>query len=129
VKTRPRLAFLTFGIVIAIAASGYAHHGFDFCTPQNQLALRGKVVSLDWKNPHAALRIEVRDRNDAPTVWSFELGSLNILQSSGWRKDSLKAGDEITIKGYQCGGPNSMRGAASEVIFAGKKLLSNTHSP
>jgi hypothetical protein len=123
------VVLLTLSFLFAIAVPVDAHHGWDFCQPKDQISLTGKVVSLKLQNPHSNVQIQVKDRNGVVTIWSFELGPVGQLARTGWAKDALKAGDEISVKGYPCGGGSQNRGAATEVLFAGKKLTSSTHGP
>jgi hypothetical protein len=127
-STRGAAVLVALACLVAAAPLG-AHHGWTICRPDKQIAVTGKVVSLVWQNPHSALRVEVKDHKGAVALWSFELGALPLLTRGGWSKDSVKAGDEVTIKGFPFGEENSNRGSASEVIVGGRKLLSNTHTP
>ena len=124
----PAVALTLFFIFAAIAPAN-AHHGWDFCQPKDQISLTGKVVSVKLQNPHSNIQIEVKNLKGVVALWSFELGPIVQLARTGWARDVLKAGDEISVKGYPCGGGSQNRGAATEVVFAGKKLTSSTHGP
>jgi hypothetical protein len=92
--------------VVAILAvlsppSAFAHHSFaaeyDGTKP---VTLKGKVTQFDWVNPHSWVRMDVIDDKGNVVNWACETAPPNGLYRQGWRKDSLKVGDEIVVEGY-----------------------------
>lgn len=83
------------------APSAFAHHSFaaeyDGAKPTT---IKGKVTKFDWVNPHSWVYIDVTDDKGVTTNWACETAPPNMLYRQGWRKDSLKAGDEIVIEGF-----------------------------
>jgi Family of unknown function (DUF6152) len=79
-----------------------AHHSFaaefDISKP---VTLKGKFVKMDWVNPHTQIHIDVMDADGKMVTWSCEALPPNGLYRQGWRKDSIKAGDEIEVEGFQ----------------------------
>ena len=71
---------------------------FDISKP---VTLKGKFVKMDWVNPHSQIHIDVADADGKVTTWSCEALPPNSLYRQGWRKDSLKPGEEIEIEGFQ----------------------------
>ena len=61
----------------------------------------GTVTKVDWSNPHAHIFMDVKDDNGKMQNWDFEMGSVKRLEDLGWKKDSLKMGDQITVKGWK----------------------------
>jgi hypothetical protein len=87
------------GIGLALTAAAWAHHSqseFDF---QLNVAIEGKVTTLEWKSPHARLYVDVTGKNGATVNWNFELPSPNTLMRRGWKRDSLKPGDVVKVTG------------------------------
>ncbi len=41
--------------------------------------------------------------------WNFELGAIPVLMKQGWKKDSLKAGDTVTVDGSRAMLPDGRR--------------------
>ncbi len=78
-----------------------AHHSaaaeFDTSKP---VVLRGKVTKVDWMNPHVFIWVDVADANGKVTNWQVESVAPNYLQHLGWHKQTLKAGDKVTIQGF-----------------------------
>jgi hypothetical protein len=85
--------------LVAATATGLAHHPvrakFD---PDRPLTLTGIVTLVDWRNPHVHVFINVRSGNTVVN-WAIELESPIDLSHSGWNRDSVKPGDEITVDG------------------------------
>src|SRR5262252_1670237 len=89
-------------MVLGLAAvPAIAHHSFaaeyDSAKP---ITLTGAVTKMEWMNPHARFYVDVKDASGSMANWEFELGSPNGLMRRGWTRNSLKAGDTITVEGY-----------------------------
>ena len=89
------------GLLLA-ALPVLAHHSFaaefDVSKP---ITLKGKFVKMDWVNPHSQIQLEVTDADGKTAIWSFEALPPNVLFRQGWRKDSIKPGEEIEIKAFR----------------------------
>jgi hypothetical protein len=123
-----KLAVLSAGAGLLLAALPVlAHHSFaaefDVSKP---ITLKGKFVRMDWVNPHSHILLDVTDADGKVTTWSFEALPPNVLYRQGWRKDSLKPGEEIEVEGFQAkdGSANawsrSVKTADGRRLFAGK---------
>lgn len=78
-----------------------AHHSFsaEFDTDQ-PVELTGIVTKVEWTNPHVWFYINVTDADTGEiTNWGAEMGPPHGLQRSGWRRDTLKIGDEVSLQG------------------------------
>jgi len=83
----------------AFAAAAWAHHSqseFDF---KSIVEVEGSVTKLDWRSPHARLYVDVQDEQGRTVNWNFELPSPMTLMRRGWKRDSLKPGDHVKVKG------------------------------
>ena len=54
---------------------------------------------MDWVNPHAYIFINTKDDAGAVKEIRFELGPPYALVRGGWKKDTVKIGDKITVEG------------------------------
>ena len=83
-------------------ATAVAHHAFaaefDGKAP---VLLRGKVIRVEWINPHAWVHVANVNPDGTTTEWMVEGGTPNTLLRSGIDRNSLKNGTEIIVRGYQ----------------------------
>ena len=97
----PKFASAIAGIgLVVVATPVVAHHSFaaeyDATRP---VVLKGVVTRIEWTNPHTHCYLDAKDETGNVTNWKFELASPNVLGQLGWRKDSFKIGDEVTVEG------------------------------
>jgi hypothetical protein len=89
-----------------------AHHSFSAMYDSNKsITLTGKVTKLEWGNPHIYYYIDVTDATGRITNYAIEGGTPNSLQRNGWKRDSLKVGDTVTVQGFMArDGSNHVNG-------------------
>ena len=110
-KARLVVAGAALAALTAVGAgtASYAHHAFaaefDADAP---VLLKGKVIGVEWVNPHTWIHIDVPDvdakgkeKKGAHFYWAIEGGTPNTLLRRGINKDSLQLGTEIVVRGYQ----------------------------
>jgi len=88
--------------VIMLSTPTFANHSENMFDKHTQVTLLGTVKSFLWANPHSLIVLQV-DQNDAghaiyAGLWQIETASLKRLASQGWTKQTLKAGDKISIE-------------------------------
>jgi uncharacterized protein DUF6152 len=100
-----------------------AHHSFtaefDATKP---VTLQGTVTKLEWTNPHARFYIDVKGADDTVVNWELELGSPNTLLRYGWKRDSLKVGDQVVVQGYLAKDNSKMANARTVQFPDGRKV-------
>src|SRR5687767_8422061 len=88
---------LTAALLAPLAA---AHHAlsakFDAA---KRLELRGVVTSVDWRNPHTHVFVNVALPGGDVENWAVELESTVLLKRSGWAHDTLRPGDAVEVSG------------------------------
>ena len=89
-------------VMLSAAAPVLAHHGFavEF-DPKNPITLAGVVTKMEFMNPHIFLYVNVKGKDGKVVNWALEGSPPNVLYRQGWRKDTVKPGDMVTIKGYR----------------------------
>jgi Family of unknown function (DUF6152) len=94
------IALLAALLLSAVPVS--AHHAFAAEFDGNKkLTLKGTTSKMEWINPHAWLHIDVKETDGSVTHWEVELGPPNSLLKRGWTKQSVPAGIEVIVVGYQ----------------------------
>jgi Family of unknown function (DUF6152) len=104
-----------------------AHHAFgsEF-DAQSPVLLKGKIVEIEWVNPHTWIHVEIVKPDGGKEVWMVEGGSPNSLLRRGVNKNSFAPGTEVVIDGYQAR-DHSLRANARNVTFPdGRKLFLGT---
>jgi hypothetical protein len=78
-----------------------AHHSFAAeYDSRKTITVHGIVQKVAWVNPHAYVWVDVKDESGKVVTYAFESLSPNALMRGGWTKNSLKAGDDVTVDGY-----------------------------
>ena len=104
-----------------------AHHSFAAEYDSNKpITVTGTVTKMEWMNPHARFYVEVKDANGKVTSWNFELGAIPVLLKQGWRKDSLKAGDQVTVEGSMAKDGSKTANAKSVKLPDGRRVFAGS---
>jgi len=97
-----RIAFFVLGLALLLPHTVIGHHSFDAEFDRNKpVTLKGSVTRVDWGNPHIWVFMDVKDDTGKVSNWGVEGGAPNALFRNGWRKDSLKVGDTVTVEGFK----------------------------
>jgi hypothetical protein len=126
IKTRTALLLgIPAMIFLAYSAALNAHHAFGAEFDRNApIRLQGKIVKLEWVNPHTWIHLEVTTEEKAGEVWMVEGGTPNVLLRRGLRRDCLTPGTEIIVDGYQTKNHNLRRANGRDVTFLdGSKIF------
>ena len=108
-----------------------AHHAFggEF-DPDRPILLKGKVVRVEWVNPHTWIHVETTKPDGSKEVWMIEGGSPNSLLRHGVTRDSLPVGTEIVVDGYQARDHTLKRANGRNLTYPdGRKLLLGSSAP
>ena len=87
------------GLILA-AAPLMAHHSFAAeYDAKKPIELKGTITKVDWMNPHVYFYIDVKDDSGKISNWAFEMGPPRLLERGGWKKTTMKEGDEVIVSG------------------------------
>jgi hypothetical protein len=148
IKTFALTSIAAAAVVAALPLA--AHHSFSAeFDASKEIKATGSVTRLDWQNPHGWIHLTVSelcertaargegaveqewacrapDAKEKEADWAFELGSPNGLMRQGWTRNSLKAGDVVTVLGSRARDGSSNSNARSVTMADGKRLFAGS---
>lgn len=123
------VATLFLSVGLSILTPVHAHHSFPAQYDADQpVTLTGTVTRVEWTNPHIFIYIDVTDESTgAVENWALEMGGPNALLRLGWKRDSLKPDDQITVEGSLARDGSNLANATSITMTAtGRKMLAGS---
>jgi hypothetical protein len=98
VKRALALVLMMVFVGISMATPMYAHHGAASFDVGKTLILKGTVKEWLYSNPHCLLTLEVQGEDGKMMQWIAETQSPTVMYPAGYRKNSFKPGDVVTVK-------------------------------
>ena len=123
------LISISFVAILASAWPALAHHSFaaEF-DAEKPIQITGSVTKVEWLNPHARFYVDVKDEQGKVVNWNIELGPPLILKRLGWRHDSLKIGDQVTVEGYSAKDGSKMANAKKVTLADGRSVFAGSQA-
>jgi hypothetical protein len=121
-------------LVVALACLGLlmgaptvAHHSFSAQFDGSKpLEIAGVVTKLEWKNPHVYFYVDVTGRDGQVVNWACETNGPGGLIRQGWKRDSLKEGDRVTVNGYPARDGSKTMDARRTTLADGRRVFGGT---
>ena len=125
-----KLSFVMLTAALALAAlPAWTHHSFVAEFDRTKaVKIKGKVVKMEWVNPHAWIHVAVPNPDGTTTTWMIEGNTPNGLIRRGFTKESLQKGTELTVTGYQARSGENKANGSSITFNDGKKLFLGSSS-
>ena len=117
--------------VIALAVmdvSVSAHHSTVAYAQRSVVLKNVTIKTVVWAHPHIILTFAVKETGGAVSTWSAESGSPGSVARVGWNRNSVKAGDKVTIELYPAKNGAHV-GRLKKVIFPDGHELLDTQNP
>jgi hypothetical protein len=116
-----RLPVLSLALLAVCSGAALAHHSFAMFDATKSTSQKGVVKEVQWTNPHVWLHLTVQDKGK-DVNYAYEGAAIAVLKRVGWMKDSVKAGDLVTVVGhpYKDGRPG---GSIEYLLLADGKRL------
>jgi len=133
-RTKSIIALASAGLLLVAGGRVAAHHAFGGEFDSNRpVLIKGKISKLELVNPHAWIHIEARevtlagekkDLKGGVEEWAVEGGTPNTLLRRGLTGESLTAGTEVIVDGYQTRDHTLKRANGRNITFGdGRKLF------
>ena len=98
---RTKRVVLTAISCLFTASPVLAHHSLQAHYELNRpITIKGTITKIVWSNPHTHLYLEAKEENGGVGLWELEMASPNMLMLNGWKFDSFRQGDHITVSAY-----------------------------
>jgi len=120
---------LVLCVTAALVLSGAAlptlgHHSFAAQYDRTKpITLKGTVTKVEWMNPHIYFYIDVKDEAERTANWAVEGGAPSMLYRNGWRADSLKVGDKVTVDGWLAKDGTNLANMRTATLADGKTIF------
>jgi hypothetical protein len=127
-RTKLFIAFALVGLVLA-ARPMLAHHSFAAQFDASKtFKYTGTVTKVEWQNPHTYFYVDVVDEATKQKAnWAMEMGSPNVLMRSGWKRTTLKIGDQVTVEGTKARDGSNTGNARTVILTAtGQRLFAGS---
>jgi hypothetical protein len=115
------LAFASLAAAF-LAGPAAAHHSFAMFDADRLVTLTGTVKEFEWTNPHSWLYLVVQGTDGKVAEWSLEMAGTGSNTRTGWKPDSVKPGDKVSVEIHPM--KTGARGGQllSAVLPSGQKL-------
>jgi len=124
---RNLLAVTTLLGILVAAVPLVAHHSFAAEYDSNKpIKFQCKVTKVEWMNPHVYFYVDAKDDSGKEVNYAVETGAPNGLYRQGWRKDSLKVGDMVTIDGFRAKDCSNTVNARNVTLPDGRKVFAGS---
>ncbi len=127
INMQTKLAMGAFLAIALLIVPLLAHHSFsaefDGTKP---IQLQGVVTRIEWANPHVYFYIDVTGADGKVENWGCETAGPGGLLRRGWKRDSLKVGDHVTVNGYRAKDGSRLADARHITLPDGRRIFGGT---
>ncbi len=107
---------LIFGLLLATSFA-VGHHSFTAAYDTTQaVTVKGVITNVRLQNPHSWFFLDVKDASGKVDQWAFEAGTPSGMLRNGYKKDVIKKGVEVTIKGFRARDASQKMGMLQQLI-------------
>jgi hypothetical protein len=110
-------------VLLSAVVSGWAHHSFAAAFDMNApVTVQGVIVQVRLENPHSWFFLDVKDASGKVDRWAFEAGTPSGMIRNGFKPGIIKAGVEVTIKGFRARDASQKMGMLRELVTPDGKV-------
>ena len=92
-----KLPVLIAAAAVLAATPVAAHHSFAMFDLAKEQTLVGVIKEVQFTNPHVWLQVLASDDKGSQTEWGLEAGAPGMLLRTGWKVNTLKPGDKVSL--------------------------------
>ena len=122
--------FVLLVILSITAGTVFAHHGRGSTYDgKKEVAVKGTVSQLLWRNPHIAIFIDVKGDDGKVVTWVVEHSNISQLARLGYGKNTLQVGMNVTAY-VNPGAKGEPIGLCQKIVLAdGKEIFQRDNLP
>jgi hypothetical protein len=122
--SRPVVFALALSLAAGVTAARLtAHHSFAAQYDRDKpVTLKGAVTRIEWANPHIYFYMDVQEAAGVVN-WAIEGGAPTSLYRAGWRKDSMKIGDVVTVNGFLARDGTKLANMRNAILADGREVF------
>lgn len=111
-------------LILGNLPSSFAHHSFasEFDI-QRPIELTGVVKEMRFANPHSWIYVDVTTDSGEVQEWAIEGAAPNALLRRGFNRNSLPAGTEVHVRGFQARDRTNRAAGRDITLNDGSKLF------
>jgi len=98
-KGKHAIALILIMSAFVVSRPLFAHHSSAAYDMEHPVNMKGAVTNMEWTNPHVFIFLDVKDDNGSVEEWRVEGNSPNMLVRTGWKREMIKAGDQLVVNG------------------------------
>jgi hypothetical protein len=118
---------IAWAVGVLMSVPLVAHHGGAAFDIGKSVTLKGTVTQWVYSNPHLLLTLDVKGEDGLVVKWLVETQAPGIMYPAGYRKDSFKPGDEVTVTAEPVKNGRPI-GRIQKVVLANGTTLGGTSS-
>lgn len=96
-KSKFAILFAVFFGFLMVSAPLFAHHGNSAYDMSKTVPVKATITKFEYSNPHTQVYYDVTNDKGEIEHWVAETTNPAMLNRVGWSRDSLKAGDHVTL--------------------------------
>ncbi len=118
------LMILAWSLVsLGVGTTAWGHHSFSAAFDMNApVTVQGVIVQVRLENPHSWFFLDVKDSSGKVDRWAFEAGTPSGMIRNGFKPNIIKAGTEVTIKGFRARDTSQKMGMLRELVTSDGKV-------
>lgn len=109
---------------LLVGAPAFAHHSFASFDNTKEVQIVGTVTEVQYMNPHVWVFVDVVAADGTKESWGIETGGPNLLIRSGWMKNTVQAGQKVTVVLHPLRDTTKRGGSLISITLPNGKTLS-----